>query len=264
MRARLPRSVVTAFGLENIVSNVIWGLIWLALSIVGSTVVGNLVKLPWPSLVALGVAFFLLLVAAGISWRQRHQAGEARKIAHPDEPVIAHPLSRRLRAVSGETLVREVISASPGSNNQYTVFGEQVPHQGLVDLKLAEVALLRRMAWRLEAKRRPMAYYEKLSENLSVTECEGILIAGGIANARHSMVRLEGRKRIRSEPTGEVVLLDTYIGQAIALCLSHDPLLTAAYRKVALAINKVIRLGPMDTLVGDQVSYEQWLASLSL
>ncbi|HEV2013806.1 MAG TPA: hypothetical protein VGR77_07995 [Candidatus Dormibacteraeota bacterium] len=72
MRNRLPPSVVRAFGLDNVVSNVIWGVVWLAVSIVGSTVVGNVVRWQLPSLIALGFALFLLLAAAGLGWRQHH------------------------------------------------------------------------------------------------------------------------------------------------------------------------------------------------
>jgi hypothetical protein len=171
--------------------------------------------------------------------------------ANASGALTEYALGRRLRAVSGETVVREVVSA----------FGQ--PHPDLLDLKLAEVALLRRMNSRLKAKRIPMFGYENLSEHLSTAECEGILIAGGIASARHSIVRLEGRRLIRSAD-GEIVLVSEGIADSFTYCLSHDPLLVAAYRKVTLAIDKVIRPGAFETLIPDYVSYEHWLASLSL
>lgn len=223
----------------------------------------RLVPQPWLSILAAGV----FLLTAGIAGRlfadrQRHGASIVPLTADPSGAEKAHPLGQKLRAVSGETLVSQVLSGA--AYQHHDIFGESLPVQSLIDLKLAEVALLRRMTTRMERKRSGRFGYEKLSENLSARECEGILIAGGIADARHSIVRLEGRHLIRSADAGEIVLLGTFFGESFTYCLTHDPVLAAAYRKVALAINKVIRLGPMETLVPDQVSYEQWLRSLSL
>jgi hypothetical protein len=189
----------------------------------------------------------------------------------PRGAITPHPLGQRLRAVSGETLVREVVSASP--YQQYPLYGKPVT-QSLGDLKLAEVALLRRMYARLEDKwqhstppgspeRKSMFGYENLSEYLSAVECEGILVAGGIANPRHSIVRLEGRHLIKTD-AGGIVLLDQRIADTFTYYMSHDPLLVAAYLKVTLAIDKVIRLGAFERLIPDYASYENWLASLSL
>jgi hypothetical protein len=122
---------------------------------------------------------------------------------------------------------------------------------------LAEMALLRRLRvarlrWRRESPR--IFGGPLLPENLSVSVCEGILLAAGVQSTRQSLVRLEGRGLITSTRTDERSITgpddpDSYslfTGMTIAAgfdrLLLEDPMLVAAYRKVTQAIDKVIRV----------------------
>lgn len=219
---------------------------------------------PWLAVIVVGV----FLAVAGVSgrlwqvYRPRDRQTEGLGAAQLPTPPLAHPLAQRLRAVSGETLMREVLTARPNPGQQYEAFGKYIPAHGLADFKLGEVALLRRMTTRLE-----------MSENLSRRECENILTVSGITDPNHSLIRLEQHHLIRSEDGDVAVIVESPPGYSggggllasdFTKCLVRDPLLVAAYRKVSLAIDKVIRAEPMEFLVGDEVSYEAWMASVSL
>lgn len=89
LRQHLPPPVVSAFGIDNLVNNAIWGLIWLAVSIAVPAAVGAVARWPLPSLIALGLAVFLLLVAAGIALRQRRLLGHSAVAQPPVSPAPA-------------------------------------------------------------------------------------------------------------------------------------------------------------------------------
>ena len=143
--------------------------------------------------------------------------------AHNRRQADAFERRKSLKEVSGETLVKDVLSAQGH-------LGICIPLQEVEELKLGEVALLRRLT---------------VCRNLSAsrTRCEFVLTAAGITAPSQSLVRLVGRELIEAG-RDEIALVESKGKQAandFTECLIHDPQLTAAYRVVTLAINKTIR-----------------------
>ena len=227
-------------------------------------------------LIVLGMLIVVLATAARFGLEFQAPLRRHRKVVlEATSPIAVHPLSERLRAVSGETLVREAMATRPQviGPGVHMGFGKQLPVGNLLDLKLAEVALLRRLTTRLERKRAGDPYYDDLSASLSRRECESILTVGGIADPKLSLIRLEQRHLIRSE-NGEVAVIVEHppgysggggkLAYEFTECLLREPVLLAGYRKVSLSIDKVISTEPMSPVVGEEVTYENWLGSISL
>lgn len=132
----------------------------------------------------------------------------------------------KLDQVSADTTVGVAASmaAYPGNEAWHVVAN---------DLKLGEVALIRRLA---------IGLVDGFSNPPTRSTCEGVLDAAGVANPKHSITRLEGKRLVTF--IGDHCHL-THKGQEVSAQvtqrLTHDPKLVAAYRQVTIPIDRTIR-----------------------
>jgi len=144
-------------------------------------------------------------------------AGAARRA-----PVTSKvdPAAAWLATITGETLVKDAESHAVAL---LSVWAQ------LDDLRLAEVALLRRLAITPDRRAR-------------VEQCSAVLLAAGVAEPLLSMARLETRQLIGVTTGSAYLSLSAdHVVDSFTEVMRSDPQLAAGYRKVTLGINKSIR-----------------------